>query len=443
MQEYETDPERRENEKKRAGAGSWIVLILVWAAVAAAAAFLILTLLGRNPKPAEPSAVPSDSSAVSEEKSGSSGAVTAELQSSEAPTEEAPSTELPTTEAPTTEPPTTEAPTKPLPEPIGDEVTGPADVTAKIAKYGTVYIADGCGYGGYWFGETQSARYCEYVSRLAKNLEGTAAVYDVICPLAAGVNLSDETRQSVGLSDERAAIRWMCERMDPAVRNVPVWGALKSRNDEYLYFRTDHHWTALGAYYAYREFCAAKGIRPHELDAFQTYVFEGYIGSLYNYSNKNQSLKSRPDTVTAYIPNGTNEMSCYIPNNSGGGYGKYSWPIVKDVSSYGRGSYYLTFVAGDQPYNYAHNETITDGSSVLIVKDSYGNAFIPFLVDHYEHIYWIDYRSYADWAAWAGKADASISALVAEKGIRDVILCNNISSTGSKTLLNAMDKLFR
>ena len=164
---------------------------------------------------------------------------------------------------------------------------------------------------------------------------------------------------------------------------------------------------------------------------------------VYNYSNKNQSLKSRPDTVTAYIPNGTNEMSCYIPNNSGGGYGKYSWPIVKDVSSYGRGSYYLTFVAGDQPYNYAHNETITDGSSVLIVKDSYGNAFIPYLIDHYEYIYWIDFRNYKKWCGWAGYPDPSISNLVVRKGIQDVILCQNISIAGSSSALDVMDSIYK
>ena len=64
-------------------------------------------------------------------------------------------------------------------------------------------------------------------------------------------------------------------------------------------------------------------------------------------------------------------------------------------------------------------------------------------MDHYEHIYWIDYRSFESWCAWAGKPYRSISGLVSEKGIQDVILCNNINSTGSKDLLATMAKIFK
>ena len=232
--------------------------------------------------------------------------------------------------------------------------------------------------------------------------------------------------------------------MDPSVKTLQVFPALKSHNNEYIYFHTDHHWTALGAYYAYREFCAVKGITPHELKDFETMTFPNFLGTFYSSSNQSPALKANPDTVTAYIPNGTNDMTMYSSyGQAEGRYTEYGWRIIYDVSGYPSGGKYGTFAGGDQPYNYAHNETITDGSSVLVVKDSYGNAFIPFLVDHYEHIYWIDYRSFESWCAWAGKPYRSISGLVSEKGIQDVILCNNINSTGSQTLLATMAKIFK
>lgn len=103
----------------------------------------------------------------------------------------------------------------------------------------------------------------------------------------------------------------------------------------------------------------------------------------------------------------------------------------------------MGFVAGDRPWSYAHNETITDGSAVLVVKDSYGNAFVPWLIDHYEHIYWIDYRSYADWCDWAGIEDSSISNFVERNAIRDVILLNQIGSTGSGVNLEDMEVIFK
>ena len=351
-------------------------------------------------------------------------------------------TEPVTTEPVTTEPAATEAPAEPLPEPTPTDVSeGPGDVHTKAYQSGTVYVSEGCGYGGYWFGETNSARYVAAVNSVARAVEGKATVYSLICPLSSGVMLSDEVRSDLGLSDQNKAIAWMYGQMDPLVKTVPVYGALKLHNDENIYFHTDHHWTALGAWYAYREFCAQKGIRPHAPEEFETYSYNDYQGSFLNYSNGNAELKANPDTLVAYIPKGTNTMTMYIEEN--GGYGKYTWPIVKDVSGYNRGSYYLGFVSGDRPWSYAHNETITDGSAVLVVKDSYGNAFIPWLIDHYEHIYWIDYRTYSDWCPWAGVPDNSISNFVERNQIQDVILCNNIGSTGSGANLSDMEKIFR
>ncbi len=360
----------------------------------------------------------------------------------EAVTTEPITTEPVTTEAVTAEPTPTEPPTEPLPEPTPTDVeTGPGDVSTKAYQSGTVFITEGCGYSAYYFGETNSTRYCEAVSSVARAVEGKAEVYCLIAPLSTGVMLTDEVLDDLGFSDENKATAWMYEHMDPLVRTVPVYGALKLHNDENIYFHTDHHWTALGAWYAYREFCARKGIRPHELEDFETYVYTDYQGSFINYSNGNAELKNNPDTLVAYVPNGTNQMSMYIPE--GGGYAKYDWPIVKDMSSGNRGSYYLGFVSGDRPWSYAHNETITDGSAVLVVKDSFGNAFVPWLIDHYEHIYWIDYRSYADWCPWAGVEDNSISNFVERNNIQDVILINQIGSTGSGTNLKDIEKIFR
>ena len=71
------------------------------------------------------------------------------------------------------------------------------------------------------------------------------------------------------------------------------------------------------------------------------------------------------------------------------------------------------------------NKTVTDGSACVVVKESFGNAFVPFLVDHYQYIYVIDYRY------WEG----SISDLVKEKGATDVILLNNLSMIRNKYLV--------
>ena len=319
---------------------------------------------------------------------------------------------------------------------------GPGDVTHELEKAGTIYIADGCGYGVYYFSESNSARYCLLVNRLAKNLQGKAQVYSMLCPISAGVMLSDEEREKTGASDENKATEWFYRNMDASVKTVSFFNTLKAHNDEYIFFHTDHHWTALGAYYAYREWAKVKGVTPHELSSFETYTFPNFLGTFYTNSNKNASLKANPDTVTAYIPNGTNKMTMFVANKDGT-FTEYGWRIVNDVSNYDNTQLYATFAGGDQAYNYVHNEAVTDGSSVLIVKDSYGNAFIPFLIDHYEHIYWIDFRNYKKWCGWAGYSDCSISNLVSRKNIQDVILCHNISIAGSSSALKAMEEIYK
>ena len=424
-------------EQKGRSAFFAALAVLALAAVAALLIFVIVPVIKEGRLPAD-----TESSAPVPTQAPTEPALRVTTQPPTVPvTTAAVTTEAPTVPV-TTEAPPTEPPTEPLPAPTPTDVSeGPGDVSTRAYKSGTVFISEGCGYGAYYFGEKNSARYCEAVSGLARAVEGKATVYCLIAPISAGVMLTDEVRSALGFSDENAAMAWMYERMDPLVRPVPVYGALKLHNDENIYFHTDHHWTALGAWYAYREFCAAKGIRPHELEDFETYTYTDYLGSFLNYSNGDSALKSNPDTLVAYIPNGTNTMTMYVPE--GGGYGKYTWPIVKDMSGGSRGSYYLGFVSGDRPWSYAHNETVTDGSAVLVVKDSYGNAFVPWLIDHYEHIYWIDYRSYADWCPWAGVTDSSISDFVERNQIQDVILLNNIGSTGSGANLTDMEKIFR
>ena len=332
-------------------------------------------------------------------------------------------------------------------EPSAPETTefnghGPGDVDGEATYVNSVCIIDGVGYGLYYFNESNSARYCLMVNQLAENLAGKAQLYSVLCPVSSGVMLSEEMQKKVNCSDEAKAAEWLYRNMDPSVKTVPIVNALRAHNDEYLYFRTDHHWTTLGAYYAYREWCKVKGVTPHELSFFEkTMTFEGFLGTFYSDSNRDPSLEKNEDTVVAYVPNGTNNMTMYTDYNSDK-YNEYGWRIINDVSDYPKGGLYDTFVGGDPPYAHAHNEEITDGSSVLVVKDSYANAFIPFLVDHYEHIYWIDFRYYKKWCEQQGYP-ATITSLVEREGIQDVILCQNIVFTSSDASLSIMEKFFK
>ena len=285
---------------------------------------------------------------------------------------------------------------------------------------GQVYITGGSGYGLYYFTQPAADKFAATMNQVYSNVKDKVNLYVMICPISAGVMLDQSVLDDMGCSDEKAAIDYIYGKMDGGIHTVSAFDNLKKHNAEYIYFHTDHHWTALGAYYAYEEFCKEKGIQPHDIEDFQTMEFPGFLGTFVSSSNNNAALTANPDTVVAYVPNGTNAMTMHYTNGS-----VVDWFIVNDVSSYAKSELYATFVGGDRPFSYAHNPSITDGSAVMVIKDSYGNAFIPWLIDHYEYVYWVDARYTSN----------TISQMVADYNIQDVIYQVQIYNSSTDNML--------
>ena len=271
---------------------------------------------------------------------------------------------------------------------------------------GPVYIANNCGYELYSFFEDVNLEFAQTMNNIYSRFRGVVDVYVMMVPTGAGVMLDKSVLDYLGTSDELAAVKFDYSKMDPGIKKVEVVETLRRHNAEYIYFHTDHHWTALGAYYAYREFCKVKGIEPHDIKDYETRELPGFLGSFYSESNQSPEIAANPDTVIAYIPKGTNKMTMINENNE-----REEFNVINDMTGASPSAYYLTFVMGDAPLCFTHNETLHDGSAVLVIKDSHGNAFIPWLVDHYEYVYWIDPRYTKN----------TISQMIRDYGIKDVI----------------------
>jgi hypothetical protein len=237
--------------------------------------------------------------------------------------------------------------------------------------------------------------------------------------------LDEDTLKSLGGSDQEQTIDYYYNSYS-GVKSIETIRTLREHNDEYLYFRTDHHWTALGAYYAYRNFCEAKGLTPNELSSFDTMEFSPFLGTYYTKLNKPSDMAATPDTVTAYIPHGTNTMN-YTDTDGN----EYEWNVIRDVSQRSSGSGYATFIAGDNPMATIENPNINDGSSCLVLKESYGNALVPFLVDHYQKIYIVDFRY----------ATVNVMDFVKENNIQDLIIINNIGIINSESVATTIKGL--
>ena len=295
------------------------------------------------------------------------------------------------------------------------------EVQGDEERYDAVYRVGDTGYEMYTYVESTAKKYADNINAIADAVEGTATVYMLPAPLSSGITLPDALYGKDIFSDQKAAEDGIIGFMNDKVVSVPLNKAMMAHRGEYIYFRTDHHWTATGAYYAYAEFCKAAGKTPTPLESYETEEFPGFLGTFYRDTNESSHLGDNPDTVVAYHPLSADATLDYTDKNGQ----VIRWPIIYDQSSAPASYKYGTFVGGDQPYTIIKNPALTDGSSCVGVKESFGNAFVPFLVDHYETVHVIDYRY------WEG----SVSDFVKTNGVDDVLFVNNLSAIRSSVLV--------
>ena len=304
----------------------------------------------------------------------------------------------------------------PRPEPVVPQQYTAAELEEMVRGQilAGMYVKDGAAFEGYYFSKEAADTYVAALDNAAARLGEGHQVYSILVPNNSGVLLSDAENAAMDSSDQRQAIAYYYNSYGDGVTSVPTIDTLIQHSDEYLYFRTDHHWTALAAYYVYRNLCDIKGWTPHELDEFEMMSFPGFLGSAYN-ELRLGSMEAYPDIVYAWVPLGTNDMVYYddgVPTE---------WYVVFDVTGWASGSQYITFIGGDHGWSEIHNEKITDGSSCVVVKESYGNCFVPWLVDHYEHVYVADWR-------YVG---FDVVDFMLENDVDDLIMCNNIMIIGN------------
>lgn len=298
--------------------------------------------------------------------------------------------------------------------------------TAKVESFGgTVKVGDSA-YELYNYVDSSAKNYASVVNHVAAGLKGKADVYDIVVPTSVGITFPDNKTSKVNSTNQKKSIHSIYKKMNRQVKTVSLYDTLMSHRKEYIYFRTDHHWTSKGAYYAYRQFCEAKGIQGHELSNYHQEGFGSFLGSFYLDTDHNKSL--RRDNVKAYFPVDHKKMTMTYHDQNGG---KYKSSVIANGKKYSLQLKYCAFLAGDNPYTVIHNKKIKDGSGCVVVKESYGNAFVPYLADHYEKIYVIDYRY------WKG----SISSLAKQQKVQDVIFINNISMTRNAYLIGKISQI--
>ena len=314
---------------------------------------------------------------------------------------------------------------------VGGEIVLDQNAGQGGEKIEGFYCIGNTAYELYYFNETNSKAYVQLVAKAQSKLDGKVKVYDMIVPLAYEFGLGSSVIEDLGASDCSDAIKYMYSGFNgTGVKTVDICTNMMKHKDEYMYFRTDHHWTALGAYYAYEAFCQQKGISATPLSSYEKLEFDGFLGTLYNHT-KNDALAKKPDTVEAFVPMGTNEIKVTERNGKVNTYSIVNKATDKWYPA--AAAKYNCFIAGDNPLSEIHNPNITNGSTIVVVKESFGNALIPFLVDSYEYVYVIDYRYFS-----GDLCDFAIS-----KNADDLLFINNVIATSTSQRLSELSGIIK
>lgn len=160
----------------------------------------------------------------------------------------------------------------------------------------------------------------------------------------------------------------------------------RANKDQYLYFKTDHHWTPDGAYRAYQQFCTLKNLTPFDCNAYTKITVPDFYGTHYSAT---RHWNAQADSFSYYdLPN---QMTVYKVNGEAD-YEPVKTEGLMNLAKLDTRDKYGAFLDGNNGYS------VIEGNgtgSILVVKDSYANSFIPYLTANYAKIGVVDFRGLA------------------------------------------------
>ncbi len=158
---------------------------------------------------------------------------------------------------------------------------------------------------------------------------------------------------------------------------IDLFSILLAQQDEYIYYKTDHHWTTQGAYYAYEALGEKLNYEPKSLDEFEAIEVEDFYGTYYS-RVKNPLVES--DTLTYY--NIENVEMTILDK---------TYNTLYDTKQFETYDKYSGYLNGNNGFTRIETN-IKNDRKILILKDSYTNSLAPFLTQHFETIDLIDLR---------------------------------------------------
>ena len=261
----------------------------------------------------------------------------------------------------------------------------PAGVDGVQTNGQLVVDIDGHTWGISLYGGGDGANYATYLNEFKEKVGSSVNVFNMVVPTAGAYYLPAGYEKYN--ASHRDSINSIANKLVNVI-NVDGYAALEAHTNEYIYTRTDHHWEPLGAYYAAKAFCDIAQTPAKELSTYKTETIDGFVGTMYAFTDYNERIKNDPDTFTYYIPSTEYTATYYTTDFKVDEQFAQFHSIFVDQPASGA---YSTFMGGDRKI--VKIETANkNGRKLCIFKDSYGNAEVPFYVDSFEEIYVCDIR---------------------------------------------------
>lgn len=235
--------------------------------------------------------------------------------------------------------------------------------------------------------------------------------------------LKDQLPAYAPVSSQKDYLDDFYKYLSAGINKIDLIPKLTELKDRYLYFRSDHHWTQTGAFTAQEEYLKSIRLSPRSESEYSVRkVAQDFQGTL---ASKSGISPSAPDELNLYVPNNPEDLVLNLTEEQKKLTSLYQMDLVDGQDKY------LVYLGGNYPIVRITTSSPQD-RRLLIIKDSYANAFVPFMTKDFNEITMVDLRYYT----------GDVNSLVEEYLITDVLVLYNINTfNDDNSILNIADTL--
>lgn len=244
-------------------------------------------------------------------------------------------------------------------------------------------------------------------SQAIKKVEKDIKITALLVPTKTEI-LGEKLPAYAPVIDEKLLVEKIKEALNKNINVTDLIDKFSEHSNEYIYYKTDHHWTSKGAFYAYEKYLNIVGGNPLlETDFIIEMVSDEFYGTSYRKAN---FYLGKGDIINKYTPKNPLDLEISYNNSS-------TSKELYDNSFLNKTDKYSFFLGGDKAL-VEINTSVKNNKTIVVLKDSFANSMIPFLVNNYENIIIIDTRYFND----------SVGQLINERDVDEVLLLYNIQT---------------